>query len=67
MEIFAERLKELRTEKGLSIMKLSKMIGVSDASICHWENCQNIPNILELKKIAQFFGVTSDYMLGLDD
>ena len=40
MNKFSERLRELRKENNLSTMQLGKAIGVSDATICHWENAQ---------------------------
>ena len=40
MKQFAVRLKELRTEKGLSIQALSKLTDIGVASICRWENNQ---------------------------
>lgn len=67
MKIFADRLKELRTEKGLSSMALGKNIGVSDATIIRWENNQNDIKAEQLVKLAKFFGVTSDYLVGLED
>lgn len=67
MEIFAERLKELRTEKGLSIQALSREVGIGVASICRWENRQADVKGAQLVALAKFFGVTSDYLLGLED
>ena len=64
---FSERLKELRLEKGLSIMALGKVIEVSDATICRWENSTNDIKGKELIRLAKFFNVTTDYLLGLED
>ena len=64
---FAQRLKELRAEKKLSTMKLGKLIGVSDVSICRWENGVHDVKGEELFKLAQFFGVSTDYLVGLED
>ena len=65
--IFAERLKDLRIDKGLSLMQLSKEIGVSDITISRWENQLRIPNIESLILLAKYFNVTADYLLGLED
>jgi len=65
VKVFAERLRELRQEKGLSMMALSKAIGIGDASISRWENCQAIVNGEQLVVLAKFFGVSTDYLLGL--
>lgn len=67
MRIFAERLKELRIENGLSIMALGKAIAVSDATICRWENGVSDIKSDQLILLAQFFGVTADYLIGLSD
>ena len=67
MEIFAKRLKELRKEKGLATLALGKIIGVSDTAICNWENNKHDVRGEQLLQLAQFFGVTADYLLGLDD
>lgn len=67
MEIFAERLKELRTEKGLSIQGLSKDIKIGVASICRWENCQADVKGSQLIVLAKYFDVTIDYLMGLEN
>jgi transcriptional regulator with XRE-family HTH domain len=67
MKIFAERLKELRSEKGLSAMALGKAIGLSDAAIIRWENNQRDIKAENLVEVAKFFGVSADYLLGLED
>lgn len=67
MPIFAERLKDLRTDKCLSLKELAKELKVSDVAIGRWEKQQRVPNIIELKKIAEFFNVSADYLLGLQE
>lgn len=67
MKVFAERLKELRKEKGLSMIELAQIIKVTDAAISNWENEINEPKISYLKSLATFFGVSSDYLIGLED
>lgn len=67
MEIFAERLKELRLERGLSIQGLSKEIKIGVASICRWENCQADVKGAQLVILAKYFDVTTDYLLGLEN
>lgn len=67
MSIFAQRLRELRQEKGLSMKQLAKQIDTTDAAISNWENEINEPKISYLKTLAQFFNVTADYLLGLED
>lgn len=67
MKIFAERLKDLRTEEGLSIEELAKKTGYSHAAISRWENDIRIPNIEALVTLAKYFKVSTDYLCGLED
>lgn len=67
MRIFAERLKELRLEKNLSRSKLADELFVSERLICYWENGERECSFEMLIKIADFFGVTIDYILGKSD
>ncbi len=67
MEKFAERLKELRLEKGLSLKQLEREIKIGVASLCRWENEKADVKGSQLILIAKYFGVTTDYLLGLED
>ena len=67
MTTFAIRLRELRTEKGLSMKQLAREINATDGAVSNWENCVNEPKISYLIKLAKFFGVSADYLLGLED
>ena len=64
---FSEKMKELRKDKGLSQLQLSKELEYSRESICAWENGTREPSFDTLILIAQYFGVTTDYLLGLED
>lgn len=64
---FGERLTELRNEKGLSQDAISTELGVSKNSIYYYENEKRVPDANTVIKFARFFGVTTDYLLGLDD
>ena len=66
-EVFAERLKELRIESGLGQEKLADDLEVSHGTISLWENCLREPKLSNLIRIAQYFGVTIDYLAGLED
>lgn len=67
MSIFAKRLRELRQEKGLSMKQLAKELNTTDAAVSNWENEINEPKISYLKAIAQYFNVSADYLLGLEN
>ncbi len=66
-EIFAERLKDLREERGLSYAQLSKEVGISHSSLCRWENCQADAKAYQLVSLAKYFKLTSDYLIGLEN
>lgn len=67
MRIIAERLKELRLQKNLSILELSKNLGVSDATICRWENGISDIKSDDIITISNFFDVSADYLIGLSN
>ena len=64
---FKERLKELRLEKGLSQIQLAQETGLGKSAIGLWELGQRIPNALAIITLAKYFGVTTDYLLGVTD
>ena len=61
------KIAELRKEKRLSQRQLALKIGTSQANLSRWEKGLNEPSILECWKIADFFGVSIDYLAGLED
>lgn len=65
MILFRERLKELRVERKLSQADLAKELNVSQRSISSWETGFRQPDFETLERIAKFFDVTTDYLLGL--
>lgn len=66
-DAFAERLVILRSEKGLTQSELAEAIGISRQSVTLYERRTRIPDIEVLTKFATFFGVTSDYLVGISD
>ena len=57
----------LRRERNISQTELGKAIGVSARAISYWEQGINEPKATYIAKLAEFFGVSSDYLLGLED
>ena len=57
-------IKELRSEKGLSQQALGKVIGVSQKAIDYWERGINEPKASYIVLLADYFGVSADYLLG---
>lgn len=67
IQIVAERIKTLRTERNIGQNFLAKEIDVSNASISYWENAKQEPSAQAIYKMAQYFGVSADYILGITD
>lgn len=65
--IFGERLKYLRTEKGLTQSELGKELGISRGAISYYEAGDRMPDINVLYDVAKYFNVSSDYLIGLSD
>lgn len=61
--MFAVLIKNLRLTKGLNQVQLADKLGVKKQSISNWENDNIMPSVDMLVKIADFFGVTTDYLL----
>jgi transcriptional regulator with XRE-family HTH domain len=64
--IFRERIKELRQEKGIGQVELAQSIGVSKGVISLWENGLREPTMNNLIVLAKYFDVTIDYLVGLE-
>lgn len=62
---FKTRLKQLRTEAGLSQKELGKIIGATYSAISFWETGVNEPKISYIIALCKYFKVTSDYLLGM--
>lgn len=67
MEKFAERLKDLRTEKGLTQRQLAKATGLSQTAIAQWENKLRQPGAGVIIILARYFEISADYLLDLED
>ncbi len=60
-----ENIRKLRLAKGISQVELASALGVTKQSISNWENDNIQPSVEMLVKLAQYFAVTTDYLLGL--
>ena len=67
MEKFSARIKELRQSQGLSQEALGKIIGVKRYSVYTYEKGRNYTDIQHLMELADYFDVTTDYLLGRSD
>lgn len=58
------RIRELRQAHNLTQVELANNLSVAKQTVSNWENDNIQPSIDMLVKIADFFGVTTDYLLG---
>lgn len=61
-----ENIKQLRIARNLSQVDLAKVLGVTKQSISNWENNNIQPSIDMLIRLSEFFSVSTDYLLGLE-
>ena len=66
-KMFSERLSQLRKSKGLSMLQLGEILGVSDEAIRLMERGKRSPSFEVLLSVAEFFSVSVDYLVGLSD
>lgn len=63
--MFAIRLKELRAEKQISQTELAAILNISNRTISMYEQGNSEPNVETLAKIAAYFYVSTDYLIGI--
>ena len=66
MATFSERVKELRKSKDLTQRQMANALGITERS-CQRYEADNNPNKDTLMKLADFFNVSTDYLLGRTD
>ena len=67
MIILSIKLRELRKERKLTQGELAARFGVTQQAIAKWEAGHALPEPTAISRIAQFFGVTTDYLLDRPD
>ncbi|HIT19419.1 MAG TPA: helix-turn-helix transcriptional regulator [Candidatus Fimivivens faecavium] len=65
--MLSERIRSLRNNRGISQVELAEALHVTKQSVSNWENNNIQPSIEVLVKIARYFSVRADYLLGFDD
>ena len=65
MDQFGTILSTLRRSHNLSQAELGKIIYVSGATISNYENNTHLPDVPKLVSLANYFNVSTDYLLGL--
>lgn len=61
-----KNIRELRKERNLTQEALAKLLFVSQDTISLWELNKSLPDIKSIIKLTQIFGVSSDYILGIE-
>ncbi|MDE7454885.1 MAG: helix-turn-helix domain-containing protein [Clostridia bacterium] len=61
---YGEALRYAREEKGLSQLELAEKTGISHQNINRWESGKVLPNIDFCVKLANFYGITLDELVG---
>ena len=67
MNKFGDRLKELRLEKGLTQKQLAEEVNLPSSAIGFWELGKRSPSLDAVIQLAKYFGVSLDYLAGLED
>ena len=65
--MLSKRLKAIRKNKGLTQAELAKKFDVTQQAIAKWESGISFPDSDTIARLANFFGVSSDYLLGITD
>lgn len=64
---FKQRLKELRSEKGMTQTDVARRLNMSKMAVSHWEKGNSEPSIEQLKALAAMFDTSVDYLVGFKD
>ena len=67
LQVFADRLRELRKSLNLTQKEFAEKIGITAAALSSYENNQINPSISVIKRISQEFKTSTDWLLGLSD
>lgn len=64
--VFSENLKNLRKQKRLTGAKLAHKLNISHSTLASWETGRHIPHLADIIRLADFFEVSIDELLGRD-
>jgi len=63
----SERIKNARTQKGLTQVQVSKRLNITKSAVNAWETGSSTPSLTCIIKLSQMLGVSTDYLLGVDE
>ena len=66
-DIVADRLNDLIKERNLNSAQLSRLVNIPRTSISNWLNKKRLIQVDALIKFSEFFGVTTDYLIGREN
>lgn len=64
---FGKRIRTLRDERNWSQAQLAVKLGLSNSQIAHYESEDRLPSLQVVVRASHVFGVSTDYLLGLDE
>ena len=67
MGTFSEKLKTLRSQKGLTLKSVAEQLNIGLMAYAHYEYGDREPSLEVLKKLCILFDVSADYLIGLSD
>ena len=67
MDGFGAKIKKLRQDRGITQKYLAEKLLITIPTLSHWECNYQEPSYKDLVALCKFFGVTADYLLGLED
>lgn len=65
--IIFQRITELCEERGTTINKVERELGLAVSTIIKWKDIKRSPSVFSVKKVADYFGVSMEYLLGETD
>lgn len=65
MTTFGEKIKDLRKEKGITQKEMAQALSVTVSTLSHWECDYQEPSFKDLALLANYFDVSTDYLLGV--
>lgn len=66
-DVIGKRIKELRTEAGLTQKKFGERLSVSQDTVSLWETGRSLPTTELVIEICKMLNISADYLLGLKD
>lgn len=67
LDLFGERLRTLRKDKGLILADIAALLGISTTQVGDMETGKTGTSLARLVALAEFYHVSTDYLLGITD